>query len=61
MKILKTALPDKECGVCNGRGYMLFADSFDSDNWAVCSVCLKKAKKLKAKLKVNYPSGTVLV
>ena len=46
----KTMYPRKNCNVCHGAGIMLFADSFDRDNFSPCWKCSKKAKDLGKEL-----------
>lgn len=58
---LKIAFPRKNCPSCRGAGYILYADSFDRDNWSVCTRCRARAKKKKVKLAVRYPAGLTYV
>lgn len=36
---------NKNCQCCSGRSYQLYEDSWDSDNWKPCPVCIKRAAK----------------
>ncbi len=47
--------PRANCVLCQGRGTLLSADSFDRDNGKPCPVCEARAKKVGAKVIPRYP------
>jgi hypothetical protein len=58
---MKHITPRKNCGTCKGLGYILYADSFDRDNWEPCFTCKRRARAKKVKLKIMYPAGAAYV